>query len=1041
MKIYELSVKRPIAVTMAVLVFVVIGLYSLSMLSIEMMPDINLSMALVITRYSNVGSAEVENLVTKTVENSISSVSGISSITSQSSEGLSLIMVQFNNGTDMDQAVSDMENNLDLIEDYLPDGAEDPMVMKLDMNMMPVAMMSVTMDGYDLVQTKKFVEDELQNKLEAVKGVASVNVQGAQDRIIEVVIDPEKIFGYNMSLSDVVAAIAAQNQNLPAGQTKGMGKDLSIRTMGKFNNLKDIDVIPLTTSTGQTIYLRDIATVKDTYSEKSSYSRLNGEQSLSISISKQSDANTVDVVTALMDVLEEVKRTNNRFSYEMIMEQASYIQDAISSVAENAVTGALLAILILLLFLGSIRSSLIIGISMPISIITTFIGMYFSGMTLNVVSLGGLALGVGMLVDNSVVVLENIFRRRKDLKEDRITAGIKGSGEVFGAVLASVLTTCIVYVPILFIDNMMAVMFKQLAFSIIFSQTASLLTTFLLIPMLSARIENMDKRNRGLRFILDPFQKLLDIFYVFYEKTLRWVLAHKKTFTAVTLGLFVLSLFVLSQIGMTLMSSSDEGSLTVSIEMPEGTKLETTDELTRQIEDVIEKNPAVKTVSSTVGSNTMGMITGGSSSNTASITVTLVDKDKRKVTTQDVVEELRKELSDIAGATITLEASNNTVSMSSDEIQFEFSGKDDKALEEYVLKAEEVLASIPGVSETSTSIGDTKSEVRINIDSAKASRYGLNTSMVASLVKSALDDTKASKYTEAGREYDIVVTYPDDYVKDYMQLNNLRLRTPKGQWVTLGDIADVKVEQGYSTLTRIDQKRTITLSGKIYGTDMGTVNKLFEQKLSEISVPEGISRHTGGSYEVMMDAMKSLFIAILLGILLMYLIMAAQFEDLVQPFIILCSLPLAMIGVVLSLVIAREPLSVVSCIGILMLTGIIVNNAIVLIDFANAAKKESPEMTQTDLLVYAGKTRMRPVLMTSITSILGFLPMAISNAEGSEMMKPLAVVLLGGLGIGTLLTLYFIPVMYSFVDNRQKKSRDKKERRKALKLKRIEAEA
>lgn len=1025
MKIYELSVKRPIAVTMAVLVFVVLGFYSMTMLTMEMMPEMELSMALVYTSYPNVGSEEVENLVTKPIENAISSVSGVSSVTSQSSEGTSMVMVEFSNNTDMDQAVIDMEKNIDMFEAYLPENAETPMVMKLDTSMMPAAMLSVSYEGYDLIQTKQFIDDNIVNKLEAVDGVASVNVSGAQDKQIEVVIDPQKVFGYNMTLSDVVTAIAYQNQDAPAGTTEAMGKSMSVKTLGKFKDVKEIETVPLITNLGQVIYIRDIATVKEDYSDATTYARLNDSNAISISITAESDANTVDVVNGILKVLDEGMDNYPNFSYNMTMEQASYIEDSISSVAENAVVGCLLAIFILLLFLGSIKTSLIIGISMPISVVTTFIGMYFSGMTLNVVSLGGLALGVGMLVDNAVVVLENIFRRRDELGEDAKTASILGSKEVIAPVVASVLTTCIVYLPILFIDNMMAVMFKQLAFSIIFSQGASLLVTFLLLPMMSSRIKDTKERNTKLDFILKPFEKLMFFLYKKYEILLLWCLSHrKKVFGAIGIAVFISIVFLL-QLGMTLMPASDEGVISISMELPNGSSLEESDEMCKNIENIVKENESVKDVFATVGSGGMTSMLGGSSSNMATITVTL--DDNRRKTTEDVVQEIREQIINIPGAIISVEASSTSMSMSSDEIEFQFSGNDDGKLEDFLIKAEEVLASIEGIEETSTSITSKKQEVKIHIDPGKAAHYGMNTAVVSNFVRGALDGTTAAQYTEDGSEYDIIVQYPDDYVADYNQLKNLQIKTTTGQWVALSDIADVNIENTSTTLTRIDQKRVVTLTGKMYGTDMGTVNSQFTKKIEEVGLPEGITFITSGTYEIMIDAMGSLLLAILLGILLMYMVMAAQFESIKLPFIILMTIPLAIIGVVLSLVITWSPLSVVGCIGILMLMGIIVNNAIVLIDFVKVAKEAHPDWNRTQILVYAGKTRMRPILMTSLTSILGFLPMAVSTASGSEMMRPLATVLVGGLLVGTLLTLFVIPVFYTVFDDRDLKKKAKKE--------------
>lgn len=1022
MNLSKISVKRPVAVTMVVLIFVVIGLYSLSMFSIDLMPKMELSMGLVYTSYPNVGSEEVENLVTKTIEGAVSSVSGAEGMQSSSSEGASMVMVEFSGKTDMDKAIQDMSDKIDLVKGYLPDGANDPMVLKLDTSMMPAAMMSVSYDGMDPIQTKKFVEDNVKNKLEAVDGVASVNVTGASDRIIEVEVDPEQLFGYNISMSSIASAIAAQNSNLPAGSVMSRDKKLSARAVGKFSSVDDINEIPLVTATGQIVYLRDVATVTDTYDEISTLARLNGKDAISVSITAESDANTVDVVDGITKALNDLKEQNPKFSYNMTMEQASYIRESVSSVANSAVSGAVLAILVLLLFLANFKTSMVIGISMPISVITTFIGMYFSGMTLNVVSLGGLALGVGMLVDNSVVVLENIFRRRTELGEDAVTSSIKGSSEVVGAVVASVLTTCIVYVPIMFVDNMMSVMFKQLAFSIIFSQIASLVTTFLIVPMLTSKIEK-NEPNKKLGFILNPFARFMDKMYVVYEKALRWTLSHRKMFMGCVMGVFALSLVVLSMLGMTLMNDTDEGSINVSVELPVGTELEDTDKLTKNVEKIISENKSVDTVFTNVGSGSMSML-GQSSADSSSIMVTL--KEKRKYTTDEVAQQLRDSLSNFAGAQITV-SSSSSMSMSSSGIEFEFTSNDDEALEKYVLQAEKVLKDIDGVVETSTSISDKKPEIQIKVDPSRAARYGLSTAAAANTVKSVLSGSTAGTYTEDGMEYDIKIVYPDGYADDAEDLKSLKIQGATGQWITLSDIADIKESQGYTTLTRVDQKRVITLSAKLFGTDMGSANKAFDKAMKAYPAPDGISRNTGGEYEVMMDAMKSLLTAILLGILLMYMVMAAQFESLLEPFIILFTLPLAMIGVVLSLVVARSPLSVVSCIGILMLMGIVVNNAIVLIDFVKTSKAERSDLSRTEILVYAGKTRMRPVLMTSLTSILGFLPMAVAvGSSGAQMMQPLAVVLVGGLTVGTFLTLLVIPVVYSIFDDKRIKRREKR---------------
>lgn len=1026
MKLSELSVKRPVAVSMIVLIFLVIGIYSLTMLPMESMPDMEMSMAIVNTTYSGVGASEMENLVTKKIESAVSSVSGVDTITSQSSEGSSLIMVQFSNGTDMDQAVNDMNNSIEMYKQMLPDDCDDPSVIKLDVNsIMPVAMMSVSYDGYDMVQTKQFVEDNVADKLESVDGVASVTVTGATDRIIEIRLNPTKMSGYSLDLSDIVGAVALQNNNFASGSISASAKDMTIRTLGEFESLRDIENVTITTKTGEVIHVRDVAEVVDTFDEDTGYARLNGENAISISISPESDANTVDVVDGIEAALENIRSQHPKFTYNMTMEQASYIENSINSVAESAIIGGILAIIILLIFLGSMRTALVIGITMPVSIVTTFIGMYFSGMTLNTVSLGGLALGVGMLVDCSVVVIENIYRWRDELGKDPRTSAINGAQEVMGAVIASVATTCIVYVPILFIDNIMAVMFKQLAFSIIFSQLASLLIAFMLIPMFTARIP-ADKAQKKHK-ILIPFEKALNKMYAVYEKSLKFVLRHRKSFIFVCIAVFAISMVTLANRGMTLMATTDEGSFSVSIETPSGTKLEDTDEITRKVEDIIRERDDVETVFSSVGGRSIMQ----SGTNSSSITVTLLDN--RNKSTAEVCQEVRDALKNISGATLEVSASSSSMNMSSDGVTWQFTANDEEALEKYVRACEEKLKTIPGVSETSTSVEDTKSEVRINVDSDKAMRYGLTSQQISTYVRNATSGSTASQYRDKGSEYDINVVFPDGYLESANDLKNFQMKAPTGEWITLSDVADVTVDRGSTTLTRVNQKRTITLSATLFGTDMNTVNKEFANAIKDIEKPDGVSQEDSGTLKIMMDAMLSLVIAIILGILLMYFVMAAQFENLKQPAIILFTVPLALIGVVLSLVISNSDLSVVSCIGILMLVGIIVNNAIVLIEFINTLKQEEPDGNVLDHVVRAGMTRMRPILMTSLTSILGYLPMAISTAEGAETMKPLAIVLLGGLAVGTLLTLYVIPVIYVIFDNRAQKKKAKKEKRLAKK--------
>ena len=1023
MKLHELSVRRPVCVSMIVLIFVIIGGYALTMLPMELMPEMDMPMAIVMTNYNNVGAKEVESMVTETIENACASVSGIDTITSQTMEGRSLMMLQFHTGTDMDKAVSDVEDSIDMISGYLPEECDDPMVIKLDMNQSTVAMLSVGYEGYDLIQTKKFIEDNVKSELESVKGVASVSVMGAQDRIIEIEVDPEKLHGYGLAASDIKNAVAMQNVKLPAGSTTGMNKNLSVRVIGEFKELSDIECVPVTTKNGQTIYISDIADVKDTFSDNSSFSRLNGDDAISITISAESDANAVDVVNGIKNSLKKLSAEYPKFVYDIPIETGSTIENAVKSVAESAIIGALLAIIVLLLFLGNIRSSLVIGVAMPVSVITTFMGMFFMNMTLNVVSLGGLALGVGMLVDNAVVVIENITRRRNEFGDDSKASAVSGTAEVIGAVVASVITTCIVYVPIMFVDNMMAEMFKQLAFTIIVSQISSLIITFLLIPMLSSRIKNMDERSKSLSFVLVPFDKLLNRTYKLYNKGLRYVLTHRKRIVVIVLVLFGASIASMLLRGMELMPSSDEGMISVTVELPVGSVIEDTNKISKIAEEKIKDIPEIETIMTSVGSMGFASLTSGV--NTASVSVML--RDDRKKTTDEMINEIRSKLTDLPGANVKVAASSSGMSTSTNTVSFRYTAKDEEMLEAFVLKAEEILKTVEGVAETSTSISQTQPELVIDIDESKAAKYGMATASVASHIGAVLDGTTASRYTDGGSEYDIKIVYPDSYITDYSQLKNLQIKTPLGQWIMLSDVADISVEQSSATLTRVDQKRVITLSGVIDGSDIGGVNRRFMQAMKDVDMPEGISQQATGAYEMMVEAMIQFIGAIILGIILMYMVMAAQFESLKEPFLILFTIPLSIIGVAFSLIITGSNLSVLSFIGMLMLIGIIVNNGILLIEFIKQKRVESPELSRNEAVIAAAITRLRPICMTTITTVFGFIPMVFG---GAEQMRPLALVLLGGLSVGAVLTLFFIPLLYTVMDDKdiKKKMRRAKKR-------------
>lgn len=1018
MSISELSVKRPVAMCMVVMIIVVLGLYSLTMLPMDLYPNITMPMILVQTTYSGVSPTEMENMVTKPLEGAVATVSGIKSIQSTSSQGSSMIIAEFNQGTDIDVAAMEMREKIDLYGSALPDGVEDPMIIKMDPSMIPIGNFSVSVDGYDLEKTKTFVENEISSQLEGVTGVGQVAVSGGLDREIQIEVDPAKLLGYQLSFGNIANALMGDNVNLPGGDVVSGGKTITLRSIGEFTNMEDIESIPIVLPTGGTIYLRDVADVNDTYKEQESYSRLNNADSVSLSIQKQSGANTVQVMDLVNAEIEQIQKENPNAQIRVVFDQSDIVKQMVSTVAQNAILGALLAALILFLFLQSLRTTIILAVSIPTSIIATFAAMYFAGVTLNIVSLGGLALGVGMLVDNSIVVLENIYKCKARGMPAR-TAAIKGAGQVTGAIVASTLTTVVVFLPVVFTQDITSIIFKEMALTIAFSQICSLLITLMVVPLLSSRV--LDSQENHVKNKVDlwiekffaPFNRFMEAFHDKYENLVRWALNHRKRVAAITLLLFVGSLCLLPFIGMEFMPSMDAGQFTIDIAMPKGSELNETDRATRQVETIASRYDDVEYVFSTV------------SGDTAQVMVTVKDGVK----SDKLAEQMRTEIvGNIAGADVTFSSSSSMMSMGGAPINVMVKGDD---YDQAGLIADQVLLemqSVEGVRDAKSSVEDTKPEMRVYVDRTRAARYGMTTQTTAAAIRSAVSGQVAGQFKDSGEEYDIRIQFPEDYVSTVEDVENIQLTTPTGAFVTIADVADISMDKGPLSLTRQDQKNAVSISASLYGRDLASVNQDIQRIIDNMAVPDGYSISLGGEFESMQESFSGLGMAMMLSILLVYMVMAAQFESFLQPFIIMFSIPLSFIGVFLMLFISRNTLNVTSMIGIIMLVGIVVNNAIVLLDHVNQNKEERRAQGASikDILAEAGRSRLRPILMTTLTSVLGYLPSIVSMSQGSEMMRPLAWTLMGGLSVSTMLTLVFIPVMYSVLDDKVEKHKRKK---------------
>lgn len=1045
MKLHEISIQRPVAVLMCIMIVLVLGGVSFSRVPVDLMPSIDLPIAIVSTSYSGVGPQEIESIVTKSIENAIATVNNIKTIQSQSSEGSSVVIAEFNSGTDMDFATLQMREKIDLIKRYLPDEVDTPMVMKIDPAMLPIVSLGIT-NGKDEVELKKFIEDRIKPRLESLDGVASISVTGGKTSEIKVDIDPEKLSGYGLSFSTIVGVLQSENMNLPGGTVEYGDKKLLVRSTGEFSSVEAIKNVPIAMPQGNIIYIQDIADVKDTLKEQSTYTRMNRENSVGISVQKQTTANTVKVVNLVKAEIEKIKKENPDININLVFDQGKYVEQSINNVTGNAIIGGILAILILFIFLRNVRTTLIIGIAIPVSVISTFVLMFLSKTTLNLISMGGLALGVGMMVDNSIVVLENIFRHRQQ-GESRFHAAVKGAKEVGGAIFASTLTTVVVFVPIIFTEGMAAEIFKEMALTVTFSLLASLAVALTIVPMLSSKMlavaKDEKKKKNILDTIFDAWGRFFNGLDNFYRKSLQAVLKHRKVTAFVVLIIFIASIAAVPLIGIEFIPATDQGQFTVNIKLPEGTLLSETDKVTGEVEKVIADIPEIEKMFVTVGGSGSMVVSTSSDSHTSSISATLVPKGQRKRNTGAVVEEIRNKVSQIPGADIKVSelsmsmgggsgsssAMAGSMGFGGAPISVEISGYDFEQLKAIAFEVEQKIKEVKGTRQIESSISKGRPEAQIYVDKDRASQYGINTMQVASTVRTALQGQVATRYRLKGDEIDVRVQLPENERKTYEQLKDIKITAPNGAVLTMGEIANINLEEGPVSIARKNQIRYVTVTSDLFKRDVGSATNEIKEKLKDISLPEGYSITFGGQNKQIQDSFSALGLALLLSLLLIYMVMAAQFESLLQPFIIMFSVPLAFSGAAIGLALTGRTFNVASFIGVIMLAGIVVNNAILLIDYINQLRQDG--MERNEAVIKAGPTRLRPILMTTLTTVLGMIPLALGIGEGAEIQAPLATVVIFGLTMSTMLTLLIVPVVYTLFDDLH--SRFKKQNVKTIK--------
>ena len=1017
MKLTDFSVERPVTVLMIALIIVVLGGLFFSKLGLDLLPDIKYPMVSVVTTYPGVASEDIEELLTKPIEDVVSTIKGVKSVKSFSQEGLSVVMVEFNWGTDLDLAAQDVRDKLDLIQDFLPGDADKPLVVKLDVGAMPVLGYGVTSKSLDTLKLRHLLEDNIKDKLERLDGVASVQIMGGREREILVSLDKALLESYGLTQSQVVQVLRQENVNISGGHIIEGIQEFTLRTIGEYKNLEEIKNTVLCVRGETPVYLKDVAEVKDTHKEERSYSRTNKKESVLLLVNKQSGSNTKEVADQVIKELPKLKKNlPSDIEFSLVFDQSRIIKKATGSVIQSGIIGALLAGLLIFLFLRNWRPTLAIITAIPLSLLATFIPLYIAGYTLNIMTLGGLALGIGMMVDSAIVVIENIYRHLEQGKERKEAAKV-GASEVGMAITASTLTTIAVFFPLTLGGGIAGQISRGLALTVSFALFASLFVALTIVPMIASKLfkkrtaEEYKKVSGSQRF-----EKVKN----YYRKILTWALEHRKKTILITLGLLILTFSLVPFIGTEFIPLGDRPTLILQLKMPPGTSLEETSKVVGQIEDVILRLRDVDSVSSfggltESGKMDVGMGFGSSEVNEATIMIKLKDKKDRQFSSQEIQEIIRKNLPKIREAEISFMDMSQQMLGGSSPVEIKIFGKDLSRLKEIGNEIAKKISKIEGIRDAKSSLVESKPEIAIKIDREKAAHLGLSLGQIGATVRNSMQGVVATKLRQAGEEIDIRVRYRPEYRQDIEDIKRITIFSPLGKPILLGQVAEISKKQGPVKIDREDQSRVVLVTANVVDRDIGSIVKDIKKELADYSLPTGYFIEYGGSYKQMQDSFKVLTGALILAILLVYMVMASQFESLVYPFIVMFEIPLAFIGVGWALFITRQTLSLTSFMGIIMLAGIVVNNAIVLIDYVNQLRKKG--MDTLNALIEGGTTRLRPILITSLTTIFGILPMALSQQEGSEMMRPMAITVIGGLLVSMMLTLVVIPVIYGLVES------------------------
>jgi len=1031
MSIPRLAIHRPVTMFMISGVITLLGVISLSKLPVDLMPEFEQPQLTVRTSYTGVGPLEMEELITRPMEQAVSAVPGVTRVESTSSEGNSQVRLNFDWGTDLSEAADEVRTRVDRMRNRLPEDADPPTIFKFDSNTLPVMQLGVEGD-YDPVTLRELAQNEISPRFERVDGVAAVNVNGGLRRQIHIELSKEKVTALNLSVNQVVNGLKQENQNTPLGEVYQGDATFLVRSQGQFTSLEDIRNLVVMTRQGVPVYLRDIAEVKDTTEQRRSFMRINGKPGVQLQVQKQSGKNTVEVAHKVKEEVERVNREVPGIKMIVMQDNSLFIERAIANVQEHALVGGVLVVLIIFAFLRDFRSTLIVCTSIPVSVIGTFALLYFGGFTLNTMTFGGLALGIGMIVDAAIVVLENTHRHLH-MGKDRMTAAIDGSEEVWSAILASTLTHIAVFVPLLFLSGTASILFTQLSVVVMFSLVMSLFVAVTIVPVLCSRWLHTPDEEREAKGLMASLYRVSEGFLERmdegYRKAIHMALNHRPTVIVTAIALVVAAYLIYPMIGVELLPQTDEGEVNVNAELGVGTRVERTEEALLKLEDLVKANvPEAVTIITNGGgggnNNFGGGGGGGGQTNRGQIRIQLVPRDQRTRTNEEISIDLRRKLAGLPGVIVRANPAGGNFQLQrllggggnnqDARLALEIRGHDLDDARRVAVDAQQLMEATPGLADVRIGREEGRPEISVRVDRPKAATLGLTVSGVATTIQTNVAGTTAAQFRERGNEYPIVVQLRQADREEVTDVGDVLLSTPSGQvvpaknvMITTRDSGPVQIDRkNMERLTRVNAQTEIPLSEAVAAV---------QARLDQIRVPPDFSVGFGSEVEEQAKSFQQLQLVLILAVLLVYAVMASQYESLRDPFIIMFSIPVAAIGVVLSLLLTGTSFSMQAYIGIIMLAGIVVSNAILLVDYINTLRQRD-KMPLREAVELGGRTRLRPILMTSIATMLGLVPMAMGLGDGGELQAPLARVVIGGLLASTMVTLVLVPAVYTLFE-------------------------